>query len=417
MNKRTISPCLAFILLLLIIISPIKAEEPVIYFTYLFNWNLNHAGAPVSGMPALVEQGHNSLLDVFEKHNKWTTQFYFSAYTSDYLQKNYPETIKRVKNGIEKGNYGIGTYTLSHPILNLTPYNSLVLQLNTSLDYDQRIWGFKPKSVFLPENAWDVTLPQVWEDVGLEWISIYKEIIPAYENELFYPPTVMLDGINGKKIPAVLCSHYLTRGSTEEVKEKLDTLYAILKEKGIKEHFLAFKGDAEDIYFGSRSMLNREKKNTYKSGQMLPELPAMEEWNERLEMVQNLPYAKFMTMGEWLKKHPPQNTIPNEEISMAADFTNWIRNNGVERINILTDEARMEVSNATYAIILAEKLGLEVSESQKLLEQAKYQLMLSEGADGRATRPPASRKVFVIEAAVNATKMARQAVEAISNNK
>ena len=134
MNKRSIFPWLVFILLLLIIISPIKAQEPVIYFTYLFNWNLNHAGAPVSGIPALVEQGHNSLLDVFEKHDKWTTQFYLSAYTGDYLQKNYPETINRLKNGIEKGKYGIGTYTLSHPILNLTPYNSLLLQLSTSIE-------------------------------------------------------------------------------------------------------------------------------------------------------------------------------------------------------------------------------------------------------------------------------------------
>jgi len=408
---------MVFILLLLILFNPVKATEPVIYFTYLFNWNLNHAGAPVSGMPALVEQGHNSLLDVFEKHPEWTTQFYFSAYTGDYLQKNYPETIKRVKNGIKKGKYGIGTYTLSHPILNLTPYNSLVLQLSTSLDYDNKIWGFKPESVFLPENSWDVTLPQVWEDVGLKWISIYKDIVPAYANELYYPPTVMLEGVNGKNIPAVFCAHYLTRGSAEELKVKLDSLYEILKEKGVKEHFLAFKGDAEDIYFASLGMLNRESENKCSSGQMLPRLPAIAEWDERLEMVENLPYAKFMTMGEWLKKYPPEITVPNEEISMEADFTNWIRNNGVERINILTDEARMEVSNATYAIILAEKLGLNVTHSKKLLEQAKYQLMLSEGADGRATNPPASRKVFVMEAAVNATKLAKQAAEAIGNNK
>ena len=103
---------------------------------------------------------------------------------------------------------------------------------------------------------------------------------------------------------------------------------------------------------------------------------------------------QFMTMEEWLKKHPPEITIPNEEISMAADFTNWIRNNGVERINILTDEARMEVSNATYSIILAEKLGLNVNESQKLLEQAKYQLMLSEGADGRVILTAGFEKGF-----------------------
>ncbi|MBN2413538.1 hypothetical protein JXQ31_17810 [candidate division KSB1 bacterium] len=393
--------------------APIKAEEPVIYFTYLFNWNLNHAGAPVSDIPLLVEQGHNSLLDLFEKHSKWTTQFYPSAFTSEYLQKNYPETIKRLKKGLEEGRYGIGTYTVSHPILNLTPYKSLVLQLQTSMAHDQQLWGFKPKSVFLPENAWDVVLPQVWKDVGLEWISLYKELVPAFENELFYPATIMLEGVNGTKIPAVVCSHYLSRGSADDIKAKLDSLHAILKEKGIKEHFVAFKGDAEDIYFGSRSILRRDNSITLAPGQKLPELPAFKEWDERLQMVEDLPYAKFMKMDDWLAKHPPVQTVPPEEISMSADFTNWIRNNGVERINILTDEARREVSQATYTILLAEKLGLDVANAKKILEQAEYQLMLSEGADGRATRPPASRKVFVMEAAVNATKLARKAVDAI----
>ena len=140
--------------------------------------------------------------------------------------------------------------------------------------------------------------------MGLEWISIYKDIVHPYANELYYPPTVILNGINGKKIPAVFCSHYLTSGSTEELKEKLDSLYAILKEKGIKEHFLAFKGDAEDIYFGSLRILNQEKKNAFESGQMLPKLPAMEEWNERLEMVENLPYATIYDDGGVVKKTP-----------------------------------------------------------------------------------------------------------------
>jgi hypothetical protein len=415
MLKKIINTSVSFVILMLGCIAPLKAQEPVIYFTYLFNWNLNHAGAPVSGIPALVEQGHNALLDVFEKHPQWTTQFYVSAYTSDYLQKNYPNTINRLKYGIEKKRYGMGTYTLSHPILNLTPYNSLILQLNTSINADQKLWGLSPRSVFLPENSWDAILPQVWEDVGLKWVAIYKDIIPAYSNQLYAPPTVMLDGINAKKIPAILTSPTLTIGSHQALKEKLDRLYQTLKEQGIKEHFVVFKGDAEDIYFESLAMLNSTNENAYVSGQMLPSLPAKDKWVKRLAMIADLPYAKFMTMDAWLKNHPPKITVPNEEISMAADFTNWLRNNGVERINILTDEARMEVSNATYAIILADKLGLDVSQSKTLLEQAKYQLMLSEGADGRATNPPASRKVFVMQAAVNSSKLARQAAEAISN--
>lgn len=415
MNIKIINKLLAIVILTLSVMGSIKAQEPVIYFTYLINWNLNHAAAPVNAMPVLVEQGQNALLDVFEKHPQWTSQFYLSAYTSEYLQKNSPQTIARLKNGIKKNRYGMGTYTLSHPILNLTPYNSLILQLNTGINADQKTWGFKPTSVFLPENAWNPVLPQVWEDVGLKWVAIYKDIIPAYENELYYPPTVMLDGINGKKIPAVLSSHFLTNSNSKELKEKLDALYKILKDKGIKEHFVVFKGDAEDIYFESLDILNSEHENSYISGQKLPKLPAIDEWNERFSMIENLSYAKFMTMETWLKKYPPQINIPNEDISMDADFSAWIRHKGVEPINILTDEARMEVSNATYAIILAEKLGLKVVKANNLLAQAKYQLMLSEGADGRATNPPASRKVFVMEAAVNASKLARAAAEAINN--
>ncbi|WP_159821200.1 hypothetical protein [Colwellia sp. 20A7] len=414
MKKKIAKTLLLSIMFAIGLTSPLKAQEPIIYFTYLFNWNLNHAGAPVSGMPTLVEQGQNSLLDVFEEHPKWTTQFYLSAYTTDYLQNNYPKTIERLKSGIKKERYGIGTYTLSHPILNLTPYNNLILQLNESIKQDQKTWGFKPTSVFLPENSWDVILPQVFEDVGLHWISIYKDIIPAYENQLYYPPTVMLDGINGTKMPAVLTAPLLTSGSTTALKTKLDALYKILKDKGIKEHFVVFKGDAEDIYFESLEMLNNKNGDLHASGDMLPNLPAIKNWNERLTMVENLPYAKFITMEAWLEKHPTEVSIPNEEISMAADFTNWIRNNGVERMNILTDEARTEVNNARYAIILAEKLGLNVINAQAILTQAEYQLMLSEGADGRATTPPASRKKFVMEAAVNATKLARQSVNAIS---
>lgn len=395
--------------------SLIRGEDPVIYFTYLFNWNANHAGAPISGIPALVEQGHKPLLDLFEKHDQWTTQFYFSAYTSDYLRENNSDVIKRVKKGIKKGRYEMGTYTVSHPILNLTPYNSLMTQLEASVKHDKKVWGVMPTSIFLPENSWDVTLPQVLQESGLAWISIYKDIIPAYADEKFYPPAMIVKGINETSIPAVFCGHYLTQGSVEDLKHYLDELYEILKEQGIKEHFVAFKGDAEDIYFGSLSTLNARSDQTYEAGQILPELPAIKEWDERLEMVENLPYAKFMTMGEWLKKHPAKETIPNENISMSADFSRWIRGNGVERINILTDEARWEVSNAKYAIELAEKMGLNVSKAKKLLDEAKYQLMLSEGADGRATNPPASRKVFVMEAAVNATKLAWEAVQAIEN--
>lgn len=405
------------VILVLSFITVLLAKDPVIYFTYLFNWNLNHAGAPVTGIPVLVEQGHIPLLELFEKHDRWATQFYFSGFTSDYLQEHYPHVVARVKAGNQQGRYEIGTYKHTHLILNLTPYDNIVHQLQAGMEIDQRVWGLKPTSLFLPENAWDVTLPHIMPKVGIEWIALYKEIVPAFADEMFYPPTMIVEGIDDTKATAVFCSHYLERGSVEELKAKLDGLYATLKKKGVEEHFVALKGDAEALYFASLSRLNRQHGNAYKPGDRLPELPAVKEMDAKLAMIENLPYARFITMGEYIKKHPPTETLPAENISLSADFGKWLRGGGVERLNILTNEARMEISNATYTIDLAEKLGLDVTEARQLLDQAWHQLMLSEGADGRATNPPASRMIFVATAAVKAKELAQVAAKTIKKKK
>jgi hypothetical protein len=64
-------------------------------------------------------------------------------------------------------------------------------------------------------------------------------------------------------------------------------------------------------------------------------------------------------------------------------------------------------------IDLAEKLGLDVSESRKLLKEARYQLLLAENSDGRGFVPHSSRKIYVATAAVRAKELAQKAAKAI----
>ncbi len=412
-NKRILLTTILIITLFLCFTGSVFADAPVIYFTYLFNFNLSFAPCPVNSTNFLIEQGHIPLLELFEKHNKWTTQFFFSGYTADYLQENYPDVIKKVKNGVKRGNYELGTYTLAHPILSLTPYNNLIRQLKKGIEIDKRVWNIKPKGLFLPENAWDVCLPDVIDEVGIEWISLYKEIIPEFAEKSNYPATVFIEGINNKKAKAVICSHYIDRGSLEDFKKKMNTLYEELKKESIRECLIALKNDGEVIYFQSMAMLNKDKGTSLKWGDKMPELPAIKSWDEKLTLIENLPYAKFITMSEYLKKHPPKRTLTDEDISLIADFSKWLSGEGVERLNILTNEARTEVISAEYVVNLAEKMGMDVTESRKRLEEAWYQLMLSEGADGRATRPHSSRKVFVADAAVKAIKLAKKAADTI----
>ncbi len=408
-----------------ILISSTKAQEPVIYFTYNFNFNLNFAEFPVDRTDIMVTQGHIPLLDIFDKHKDVKADFFFSGYTSEYLQKHFPAFVERVKKSYHGGKYNIGTYTYTHPVLSLIPYDNVVQQLEAGLATDQKVWGIRPKGLFLPEVSWDVCLPQIMNQVGIDWVSVYKEIVPAYADEMVYPPTAFLEGINDTRAKVVLCTRRLDQGSIDELKERLDALYDELKKKGIQEFLVAFKDDAEIIYLRSFNVLNRRagfdltwgehlpKDVAYKYGDSLPELPAIEWMDKKLTMLENLPYAKFMTMGEYIEKHPPKKMIYAENISGHADFDTWLRGEGRERLNILMEQANDEISMVAYLIDFAEKMGKDVSQSKKLLEKARYQLMLSENSDGRGFMPHSSRKIFVATAAVKAKELAEKAAKAI----
>ncbi|MFB0516200.1 MAG: hypothetical protein ACETWG_06315 [Candidatus Neomarinimicrobiota bacterium] len=384
------------------------ASDPVIYFTYNFNFNLNFAECPVDSTPVMVEQGHIPLLDLFDKHKKWKADFFFTGYTSNYLQEHYPEVVQRIKKGLKKGKYHISTYTFTHPVLSLIPYDDVVRQLKAGLECDQKVWGIRPAGLFLPEVSWDVCLPQIMDEVGIEWVSIYKEIVPAYTNELVYPPTAYVEGINQTKAKVVLCTHSMDQGSTEELKRRLDSLYLALKEQNIDEFLVAFKDDAECLYFHS---IDDNPGSIW--GDRLQHLAEIERMDAKITMIENLPYARFMTMGEYIKRHPPEEMIYAENISGHANFDWWLRGEGRERLNVLENQARAEITNASYVIDLAEKLGMDVTESRQLLEKAQYQLLLAENSDGRGFVPHSSRKIFVATAAVKAKELAQQAAKAI----
>lgn len=416
-EKKIYSITLGVFILFICMSNSSFSSDPIIYFTYNFNFNLNFAECPVEKTPVMVEQGHIPLLDLFEKHKSWKADFFFTGYTSDYLQKNFPDVVKRVKRAYMQGKYNIGTYTYTHPVLSLIPYDDVVQQLQAGLEADLRVWGFKPKGLFLPEVSWDVCLPQIMKEVGIDWVSVYKEIVPEYAEELVYPSTAFVEGINNTRSKVVLCTHSLDADdeNLDQFKIKLNTLYEALKKLGIREFLVALKDDAEVLYFRSIRMLNERNQNRrYKWGDSLPELPAIQWMEEKLAMIENLPYVRFMTMGEYIENYPPQEMIYAENISGHANFDTWLRGEGRERLNVLENQARVEITNVSYIIDLAEKMGMDVSKSKELLKEARYQLLLAENSDGRGFVPHSSRKVFVATAAVKAKELAQKAARAIN---
>jgi len=387
---------------------------PKLHVSFLHNFNLQFAEQPVDKTDLLVTQGISPLLDLYDAFPSIKADFFFTGYTDKYLLRHHPEIIDRVKAMQGRGQISIGTYTYTHPVLTLIPYEDVQRQLAKGLDADEEIWGFRPSGLLLPEVSWDVTLPQIMPELGIDWVIVYEALVPAYAGASAFPGSVKLQGINGTTITGIL-AHDALRGPIWDFTESGEGLDAYLKQLEtfhagvINDQLLALKTDAEFLYFSGITRLGLSE------GDSLPgDPPGLADMHLLYEALESLPNVQFTTIPEWLDEHPPEKTVFAESKGGNDALDRWLRGQGRERLNILEADAREHIRMADGILTIAETQGLNTDTARQIYEQAWDQLLLAENSDGRGFDPHSSRKIFVAEAAVKAAQLAKQAIQAIT---
>lgn len=383
---------------------------------HLFNFNIQFAEMPVDRSDLLVSQGHEPLLDLLDRHPKVKCDLFLTGYTDLWLAQNAPGVIDRIKRGVGEGRFGIGTYTYAHPVLSLLPYDGVVRQLARGLECDGRVWGLRPRGLLLPEVAWDVTLPKAMDELGIEWVAIYKEIVPELAVKRSYPGSAWALGAMDSRAKAVLGNRVLGKQIQSVLRGELpaqrvvDDIAEILDDAE-EEQLILLKQDAEVLYF--MSMPWYMEKRGLSHGSELPRLDAAERFDDLLTRLEALPGVEFVRIQEYLDRRPPMEEVCPECISGHADMDKWTRGEGRERLNVLTDTAREDMRSAERAVALAELLGCDVRDARRMFDEAKDQLMLAENSDGRAFVPHFSRKAAVATAALKASQLATGSISAI----
>jgi hypothetical protein len=387
--------------------------EPTLHIAFLHNFNLQFAEQPVDGTDLLVTQGIMTLLALYDAHPAIRADFFFTGYTDKYLADHHPAVIDHVKAMQARGQVAIGTYTYSHPVLTLLPYEDVRRQLMRGLEADQATWGFRPDGLLLPEVSWDVTLPEIMPELELEWVIVYDSLVPAFAGATSFPGTVWLEGIEGRSITGIL-AHDALRDPIWEIAQgehAVDTYLARLERLQCSlasDQLLALKTDAEFLYFSGLARLGLQE------GDQLPgEPPGLADMSRLYGALEALPYVRFTTVPEYLAENPPQETVYAESKGGNDALDRWLRGEGRERLNILEADAREHIHVADGILRLAEAQGHDTTGARDLYERAWDQLLLAENSDGRGFVPHPSRKIFVAQAAVRAARLARQAVDAI----
>lgn len=384
------------------------------YLAIAHNWNIQRADVPTHDEEIIVREGYNELLDLYAKHPKARVDHFISGYTALRLSESYPRTLDELRAGVSRGQFQIGTYTYTHPVFPLLPYNDSFLQVKRGLEIDQHVWGLRPQGMIMPELAWDPTLPKIFNDLGLGWAilpnSLYKQSVKEWSLEELHHP-VWVQGIDGSQIVVVFASYelpvgiYRTLMATARGEITPDRALAALDElqkadrKG--DFLVIYKADAEIIYTHSLRGYNGVKSR----------------FDRLIGALEEAAYVNFTTISDYLSNHKPEKSVYLRAGGGHAELRAWVA--GSEKVHLLYEEARNALTAAEFITLLAEKLGADTKPARRSIEKGWQHLALAENSDGITTAwkpevyPKPSRIFHDYEHALRAREAAQKAVKCI----
>ena len=147
------------------------------YSTIVLHANLQYAEIPKDEIPKVVEYSYIPVLSALLEIPKIKVVLNFTGVTLEILHNSYPEVINLLKEGIEKEKFELTGCGYSHPIFPLLPVTDIRKQIEFNLRVLEITLNYTDvKGFWLPELAYDPTLPHILKEYGFSYIFIDEEL-------------------------------------------------------------------------------------------------------------------------------------------------------------------------------------------------------------------------------------------------
>ncbi len=174
----------------------------LVYSTVILHANLQYAEIPIEEIPNVVNQSYIPVLTSLLEIPKIEVVLNFTGVTLEILNNEYPEVLDLLKEGIEKGKFEMTGTGYSHPIFPLLPIEDSRKQIEFNLQVMENTLNYKPTGFWLPELAYDPTLPSLLKEYGFSYIFIDEDL---YKNS-----SPLLNYSNPSNLPYISAHHFVT---------------------------------------------------------------------------------------------------------------------------------------------------------------------------------------------------------------
>ncbi len=196
-----------------------------------------------------TEKAYNKLLDTYAKHPKIKFNLNITGSLLENLEKYHPETIERVRKGIEKGQIQLITTGYYQPLIPLIPQSHAIAHIKKNTAMLMRIFGQDVFSAWIPERAWEPWEAEVWAESGVKNVLIDDHVLkrgnPEFsEKEKYY---VWKAEHNGKSVNVFLIDKEMRYLIPWEPVEKVFQYIRGVAEKTEGNAVITFGDDGEKM--------------------------------------------------------------------------------------------------------------------------------------------------------------------------
>jgi len=120
----------------------------------------------------VYQNSYRLLLEIFKQYPDLKFTIHISGPLLLYMNEHYPDWINELNKLSDYGVFEFLAGSIGESILPLLPYEDRVNQIREYLKVFEKIFGFKPKGLWLPERVWEPSLPQPLALNGIEYVLI-----------------------------------------------------------------------------------------------------------------------------------------------------------------------------------------------------------------------------------------------------
>ena len=136
----------------------IHNHQPIGNFEHVFEYAFTHSYLP--------------FLEILERHPRFKIGLHFSGILIEWVQRNHPETMQKLKAMVQRGQVEMLTGGYYEPILAVIPDEDKLGQIKKLTGFVKKEFDTEPTGMWLAERIWEPHLPKPIAQAGVRYTIV-----------------------------------------------------------------------------------------------------------------------------------------------------------------------------------------------------------------------------------------------------